>query len=160
MSESLDPGLVAFRPAVPEDLNFIRNSWLKSYRKAHVASRMTDTLYFALWKYAVVSPAIVRAVKGEVILLVACNADIPDQIFGWAATEPREDLLHYVYVKHPFRRLGLCRQMLALLGINHDARATWTHSTDAAVDYLARYCAGYEPEWAIPEEEDDDDRAA
>ena len=157
-SDALDPALVAYRAAVPEDVNFILNSWLKSHRKAKIPATMNDRAYFRLW-HTLARRIIERALTGRVTVLVACSRECPDQILGWSAYERAKNTLHYVYVKHPYRRWGLARTMLALHGISHEAPAVWTHQTHAADQYLSRYRAGYDPGPAILGD-DDDDRAA
>lgn len=178
MSESaLAPGLVAFRPAVEEDTRFILSSWLRSHRDARLARAWTNTVYYRVW-HTVARRLLDRTATGEVVVLVACNAEHPDQIFGWVAVEPRRHLLHYVYVKFPFRRQGIARELLKILRITPEAPASWTHMTITAEGYLARYKGRYFPDAVLlgeigdmlpdprtlpagPDMEgDDDDRAA
>ena len=52
--------------------------------------------------------------RPDVAILVACEIDKPNHIFGWIVFEMGETagLLHYVYVKESFRKFGLCHEML------------------------------------------------
>lgn len=144
MSESVR-GLIAFRPAVEGDVRFILSSWLRSHRVAPLARAWTNTVYYRVWQ-AVARRLMDRATSGDVVVLVACNSEYPDQVFGWAAYEQRRHLLHYVYVKFPFRRNGIARELLKILRITPETPATWTHITLTAEGYLARYKALYFPD--------------
>lgn len=42
---------------------------------------------------------------------IACDGDDPDQLFGFVVHE-LVAMVHWVYVKAPFRRMGIARKML------------------------------------------------
>jgi hypothetical protein len=92
------------------DAGFIFDSWLKSY----ASSRMAIALGAKYWD---VGGAWVRAMVARSTVLVACDDEDPNVLLGWVACEPPERV-HYVYVKHAARRLGVATGMLAAAGIN------------------------------------------
>lgn len=47
------------------------------------------------------------------VVLVACHPDHPDQVFGYLVGDPEERYLHWLYVRHDFRRCGIASQLLA-----------------------------------------------
>lgn len=92
------------RPATEADRRFVVNSWFESYR-THVDAgfdvyasghrRHMDALF------AICPPP-----------LVAADLEDPTVIFGWALSSPTGSHLHYAYVKHPFRRLGVAGKLV------------------------------------------------
>lgn len=49
--------------------------------------------------------------SGKTGLLVACLPDATDTVVGWSVTGDR--VVHYVFVKQDFRRLGIGRALVA-----------------------------------------------
>jgi len=103
---------ISVREGRATDRNFVINSWLKSYflsRKLFAPwSHLCERDYFE-GHHRVASAVIDRAA-----LLVACDVEDADQIFGWACYErPFPDcvVLHYIYVKAPYRGWGIGRKM-------------------------------------------------
>lgn len=101
----------AVRPARRTDAHFIASSWLKSYRDSPATAAVpSQTFYY--WHHRVIEVVLARAA-----VLVACDPDDPDTIVGWACAEamPGALVLHYVYVKHAFRRFGIARALVRAL---------------------------------------------
>lgn len=114
---------VDIRPARAGDERLILSSWLESFRDcSRTANLVPKPFYFPLQRE--VSTALLR--RGEV--LVACNPMDADQIFGWAVVEriARKPVLHYVYVKQLFRRMGIAS---ALLNAADCVGGFYTHHT-------------------------------
>lgn len=99
------------RPANAADTPFILSSWLHGYRKASVTSGISNTIYFKSQE------ALLKRLLGVAHVVVACSKDDPDQIFGYAAyeTDGVNLVVHWVYVKQPFRALGMARSLLAVV---------------------------------------------
>lgn len=116
-SDGLPLSLRAFRDT---DRRFIVHSWLKSFGGSRVATLVEPDAYYRDYR-----KLIERALSRSRVL-VACQPDDDDAIIGWTVVEPRNDrmLVHYVYVKHPFRRFGVAKTLLAPL---IDKPATYTH---------------------------------
>jgi len=96
-----------------EDLNFIRNSWLKSYRDNPAVSTVPNTTYYRRF-HAIIDNLIADP---NTRCIVACDPGMPGQIFGYAVGElDGADLdIHWIYTKHTFRNFGLMRAMEAEL---------------------------------------------
>ena len=133
-----EPLAIHVRLAGQDDIAFVSNSWLKSYRDADAVAGCPNRVYFP-WQHRVLERLIPRAA-----LLVACLDSDPSKIAGWCCYERQSGaiVLHYVYVKGKHRRLGLARQMIEMV---RDAEAVptvfFTHRTPV-VDRLP-----LGPEW-------------
>lgn len=90
-----------------EDLNFIYSSWLKSHRDSQFAKNVPSDLYYHYQK------DLIDRILERSQVLVAVNPDLPSQIFGWSVGEQRGNIhiLHYVYVKYPYRKLGIAKAL-------------------------------------------------
>jgi hypothetical protein len=62
--------------------------------------------------------------------IVAVLAEVPDEIVGWACRELVNPVIHYVYVKHAYRRTG-AGTLLA-------ARCRWHTSSTRAGELFFR----------------------
>lgn len=114
MSDSTPPNpldTLQLRHAEPSDWNRIRSDWKLSYRDSPWARTLlwaTSEVYYG-WQSRIVDALLVHP---ECEAWVACWAEDPNTIAGWAVNEgPR--VLHYVCVKHEFRRLGIAKRLLA-----------------------------------------------
>lgn len=113
------------RQATPSDLNFIYNSWLKSYRNSPWAANVPSAVYFKIHH------DLIEALIQRSSCVVACDSEDPDQILGFAIVEQRRDLkiAHYVYVKQPYRRIGVATTLLGVFG-DIDFSSHFTRSAD------------------------------
>lgn len=100
-----------------EDWPFVLSSWLRSYHDRPSESPAVDVpneLYFADAGQHGIVTSIFNDVDTRIV--VACSEDDWRAIFGWAAFGPTEPAtLHYVYVKSPYRKLGVARALLSRL---------------------------------------------
>lgn len=105
--------LMTIRPMIEGDKNLILNSWLVSYyqqEQSHSLKGITKGCFMDEHRAAMLE-ALSRS-------LVFCATDRHDtsQIYGWVCVEPEdtasEQVLHFVYVKHPFRQMGICKALL------------------------------------------------
>jgi hypothetical protein len=102
-----------FRQPTEEDVDFIFNSWLQSYRKTEL--KMTHTVYYDKFK------KILTAILEKALVLVACNEHEPRQVYGYIVYEPTEPLLiHWMYVKYVYRQQGLGGELLNKIRKNTD----------------------------------------
>jgi hypothetical protein len=108
-SDALTLSQMAIRLADESDQGLIFSSWLKSYRKSASTLGLTNEIYFDGQR------EIIRRLlsKAQVRLLV--SRDDPSHIYGWACMDLTGNLpvLHYVYIKHTYRKLGLTRLLLS-----------------------------------------------
>jgi GNAT superfamily N-acetyltransferase len=96
------------RPAEPTDLNFIINSFLRSLRGYPGLKSMPNELYY--YEQTKKLDGLIRASK----VLVSCNPEIPDQIYGYVIGVPNKET-HFVYVKFTYRKFGLARKLMEAL---------------------------------------------
>lgn len=95
------------RAMTPEDEAFIYNSWLTSYRgsSSHI-SYIPPDIYFAAHHKAI--ERIFQ--RADTSVVVACLKGDENVILGYLVSEA--DVIHWVYVKQSFRRMGIARAML------------------------------------------------
>jgi hypothetical protein len=115
------------RPAEESDLNYVRKTWL------------TEHAQQASWIDAVGGGRVYfeehRRLRDEAIehgaVTIACRPAVRDGICGFAVTEQRDgvDLVHFVFVKERWRRLGVAALLLRPLA---DGPAFYTHLTRMA----------------------------
>ena len=119
---------VAIRSAMPEDLNFIFNSWLVSYRNGKPTHNIDNPFY-----YAGQHKLMERIIRQSKILL-AVDAENTEDIYGYLIWEEIDGVfvMHYAYVKQTFRRLGLIHKLLKEAGRNSELTGIYTHDSKCA----------------------------
>ena len=100
---------IELRQACDADTNFVLNSYLRCRRHDRATTLITNAVFFPAEERQF------KAVLGRATTVVACAADDPDQIYGWLTYEMAADvaILHFCYVKHPFRRFGIAAKLVA-----------------------------------------------
>lgn len=108
MSPSLAE-IVAFRPMAPGDVNFVLDSWLRSYRESPWAGCTPNNVFFQVYHEAI-EGLLARGAKVE----VACAKHDPDKILGWICSEAVKggSCVHFTYIKDPYRRMGLATELI------------------------------------------------
>lgn len=124
--------LWSLRPLSPNDIPFVFNSWLKSYRESPQVACIPNTVYYDKFH------ATIEQVMNDSAILVACSPEDPNLLYGYVVAELKDETLifHWVYVKHPFRNFGLAKEMeKEILTISHKnvAYTTRTRITDSLV---------------------------
>lgn len=118
------------RPGRPEDLNFVFATLLRSYKSdSYFAMRIPDTLFY-LCHHKVVEHILAKpATKLSIITPV----DEPNTILGYLLIEKyaKKDVVHFCYVKSPFRRYGLATKLFQAADVPLDEpdRCWFTHWT-------------------------------
>lgn len=89
------------RPWHPGDRAFVVDSWLSSFRQSHWRGPVRDSRYREVYGREV--DELLDTIGTNV--LIDCNPDDHEQIFGWACWTAGEvgPVLHYCYVKAPYR---------------------------------------------------------
>jgi ribosomal protein S18 acetylase RimI-like enzyme len=86
------------------DFGFILNSWLKSYRNSKFAKGLKNETYYRN------QGELIMGLLATAVTVVACADDDEDQILGYIVGQEPVDgpgyQVHYVYIKHLYRRLG------------------------------------------------------
>lgn len=129
---------IVFRNAKPEDLPLIYSSWLKSYRDSDFARSMTDTVYFKGHRQ------VLEGLVARCMNFVACDAEDPDHIYGWICASKNADgsvTLHYVYVKHAFRGMGIGKRLFELV----DTGKPFTYSHQGRLSDTLKARGTYSP---------------
>lgn len=112
---------IRFRPAVPADFAFCYKSMLNSIYFGGDAKRSEELRDF----YTGYTRHVDVALRRGATLTVACPLDCDDTILGFVLTEG--EVVHYAYVKLPFRQLGIASALLEHAGIAPGFR--YTHET-------------------------------
>ena len=102
---------IRIRDYRPEDHNFILSTWLKSYRNSIFAKHIPNDPYFRHHD-RLISNLLMRA-KVDVV----CDPLYENQVFGYVVRSPRRDIVHYIYIKYPFRKLGLAQHLIEHGGV-------------------------------------------
>lgn len=101
---------IEYRGARADDIRFIFDSWLRSWRKSPWAGVIPNNLYFPLTR-----GTIEQLVARGATFTVACLAADPERILGWICHEQSgpEAVVHYLYVKDPYLSLGIGDALIA-----------------------------------------------
>ncbi len=93
------------RPPKPEDVGFVFNSWLKSFRDGPAMQNMSNDVYYKGAHSCI--EAIAKSSQSRVV--VACDPADENVIFGYGVAElfETELCIHWAYCKHTFRGFGL-----------------------------------------------------
>jgi len=100
---------VEFRPVEPSEIGFVLDSWIKSYRQSDWAGVVPNHLFFSVMRETI-GGLIARGAK-------LVGASVAGRLLGYVCYEHKgEDtaVLHYVYVKDPFRRKGLGKRLVSM----------------------------------------------
>ena len=113
------------RPMTEGDLNFIRNSWLKSYALSNFRRYMTPQVYYSEHS------DLVNDLLPKASTLLACDPEDETHIYAYICFELCGDVLviHYCYVKELYRKLGLASKLISL--IQDSASSSVTIATHA-----------------------------
>jgi hypothetical protein len=100
--------LISIRPGVKADEAMIYSSWLKGLRYGNSwFEQIEQESYFETY-HRVINQILH---KPDVQVRVACLKEDEDVILGYSVSEPQ--LLHWVFVKPDWRRIGLARDLVA-----------------------------------------------
>lgn len=110
---------LSFRPAAgtgSEDRAFIVATWSASYKKMHTAG----LIHADDWA-TIMHPQLEKVLDRDgARALIACEKSDPGYFYGWIAGDTSEStpVVFYVYVKAPYRRSGIARQLFTAFGID------------------------------------------
>lgn len=122
---------VKIRAAKPSDIAFIYATWLRSYRSDNdFAASMRSSIYFAFYR------TVIDQLLMDSKVSVAYLSDDPDIIFGYCVSNG--EVLHYVYVKEAFRKLGIAHKLIGNV-------TSCTHKTHCVEKYLKNDSIQYNP---------------
>lgn len=118
---------------VPEDEPFVYSSWLKSFRASKTNFGQTGRIYHAN-QSAKISSILERDTTRAI---VACDPEDPEHIFAHIVFEVFHSaiVIHYIYVKESYRRLGLAHALLEFVILNRrPGTALWCSHYPANAD--------------------------
>ncbi len=143
---------IRLRKANQEDVGFIFNSWLKSFKFSLFAKNVTNTIYYAEHH------KIIERLLKQNETIIACNDDDPSQIYGFINGGRVDGIfcLNYVYVKQSFRNLGIGKTLLNYFEHDPATAAVYTHHTRIAERLAAKYNMVHHPYLLINIENEDD----
>lgn len=126
-----DDEAYVFRAYVPDDLNFVSNSWGSSYYQgAQYKTTLSPSEFHEYHRPH--RNALFNNPHASIICCV--SKDDTNQILGWIAIEkPKSSpgmILHYVYVKQAFKGFGIAKELAKRALI--DGPVTFTHATERA----------------------------
>jgi ribosomal protein S18 acetylase RimI-like enzyme len=120
---------IKVRRALEADAPFIFNSWLKSYRFGDLARNCDNAVYFNE-HHKVIERLLKRCET-----FIACAESDPATIYGYICFERVEGMLvvHYVYVKHTFRNMGIAKELMKETAhVPEQTAALYTHHAEIA----------------------------
>ena len=129
------------RPVTDSDIAFVFNSWLKSYRSTGtLCKKVVNTVYYENHH------KILQKIMQRATCIVACDPEDPGKIYGYIVGEYISNVfvLHYVYVKHTFRKFGIGTYLLNQFKLTPGAKC-YTHQTDTAERLAGKYGMMYHP---------------
>lgn len=125
-SDSCSPSPLptAIRLAEPADLPFVFSCWVRAVQAARNRAyrelptdtlraverflRLADTNWVSAAQHALCERLLKRS-----LVLIACNPGNTDQIYGFLVVEPEVPVVHFLFVKKRFRRLGVAKDLMA-----------------------------------------------
>jgi len=139
---------IALRPAHKEDVNFIFNAWLKSFRNSDFATPMANEIYFSNHHKTI------EKILKYYSVIIACNKDDPNQIYGFLCAGYTDSVftIHYAYVKHPFRKMGIAKELLKSFNYDPNYAAIYTHDSKIAKYLVKNHNIIYHPYIALDPE--------
>jgi ribosomal protein S18 acetylase RimI-like enzyme len=125
--------IAGFDAPEPDEFPFIFDSWANSFRRSPWAGCVPNHLYDAVSREAA------RGILDRPGTRVLCA--FPEgvrRIMGYSVSEPERGVLHWLYVKSDFRRLGVGRLLLTetLAAFNPDVDWRYTFRTRASAAFL------------------------
>lgn len=124
---------VAIRPLCADDEAFVFETWLKgAKRSTYHAQRIRDGVFYRQHHLV-----IERILERDPVALIAHTTDCPDVILGYVIAEKAGPLhwgdspiLHWCYVKLPWRKLGIATKLIEKATEGNPERAVFTHWTN------------------------------
>lgn len=134
---------VRLRPVTDSDLPFVFHSWLRSYRMSEFAKELHNQVYFP--QHHKVIEGLLQRCGG----VVACDPLDSTQLYGYVVAEVIDEcpVVHYCYIKEPFRKMGVAHLLLtaANVGWKPDAAFCYTHKTYQSTRLEKRYPMVFHP---------------
>ncbi len=111
--------------------------WIGSYRRSKWAGTLPNNK-FPEYMGESIRQLLARGSN----CLLACNPDNPTQILGFLVTEKtsrNEEVVHYLFVKDIYRKMGISKGLLAEAGLKQDGSVFYTHKTAYSKHYRGKW---------------------
>jgi hypothetical protein len=130
------PSWHAIRPATPEELPSVYESWAGTWKRSRSAGCIPNHLFNEV-TFACITGLFARGMRVAVLTAAAA----PSVVLGWIAYERdrRSDqpVVHYMFVKDGFRERGYSKLLLAHVG--GAEKFVYTHQTSFSQYYPGGY---------------------
>jgi predicted GNAT family acetyltransferase len=114
------------RDPANSDLGFILSTWLNGAREAWDAAKTSDVSAWApsgirIGHFADLTRKFTRESVAGILqretcrVVVACDVEDDDVIYGYAVAEPSKRVIHWTAVKYQFKGHGIAREMVLSL---------------------------------------------
>lgn len=115
-----------------DEYAFVYDAWANSFKKSPWAGCVPNSLWDT------VSRQLIRSTLERGAIVQVATVDIEGQdgrrVAGYTVTEPERNILHWLFVKADFRRLGVGKRLLAVACPDGDW--TYTCRTRASSKFL------------------------
>lgn len=120
------------RSSKGSDLPFIYSTWLESYRyDSNFGKSHRNTIFFEDYR------KVVDLILLNSETLVAASSEEPDIIYGYLVKE-KHNVLHYIFVKGPFRRWGVGSALFTKAFPEESLPVSYTHKTYMSIPILEK----------------------
>lgn len=117
---------IEIRQALDIEHPFIYHSWIKSGQRSDATKLIAKEIY-TLNQHDIITHILARA-----NVIVAQELNKPESIYGYLVYQFVDGVfvVHYAYVKHAFRSLGILKSLLAAAGFDRNSNiGFYTHVT-------------------------------
>jgi GNAT superfamily N-acetyltransferase len=135
--------MTAYREALPADLPFAIGTWSSNYKNSHYAG-IVQTEDWPDVMHAAIGKILARPTTRTIVAF-----EPPAFLYGFIAGELADTMpvVHWIYVKSPYRKAGIARGLFAALGVDPAREFLYTCRTIACVRLadkipLARFTPG------------------
>ena len=118
--------MLRIRKFQPSDTNFVIATWLRNYKEqSYFAKRIIYNVYF---KY---HEPVVKLLIQRSHILISFHEKEPEVNLGFFCfeTTPTEFIGHYIYVKKPFRGIGIAKEFIKESKMKTYPKVFFTHWT-------------------------------
>lgn len=133
---------ITFRYFKESDSPIIYGPWLKSQRRWGSNAYIRNRIYFEEEKQKIAK----ILAKSQVI--VACNSEDADHVFGWVCYSKLGELLvlHYAFIKASYQKLGIFTQTISHLCPNlGKVEIATTHTSQTGLILEPKFKLVYNP---------------
>lgn len=126
MSEAIKKqDLIAIRPSVAADLNFIFATWLPAvYHGNEWFGEIERSIYYEYY-YKILETILSRP---STEVRISCLREDPDVILGYSVSDA--DTLHFVFVKSVWRKIGIGKSLI------YPKTSAYTHATKQGLEFM------------------------